>query len=291
MVLFLNRLWLSTLAVLLACSAFGGLQEREQDIKQRSAKKSEKKKEREENSSSGNSDIATSAFGSGSYPSSSSSYSGSFMSDFWGWLVMAPFAYRHDDPSSSINVEETGWADESPSIYPRHEPGQATAPYVRVDYNFQWADDVDAHDGRIELGYKLLAFHARMTQYTDTTDFTLDVRQYYAVLRYGGHRPDFLPGTFEFNFGLGVAHHTGDIEEEDSSGAVTFGIKYYPVEWFGMEFRPAWYRWENITIRDYDLSASVGYRYLQLRGGYRWLWDQGVVDVQSGFYTGVSVSF
>ena len=276
------RTGLSTLAVLLACSAFGGLQEREQDVKKRSAKK--KKSERED-SNSGHSHAATAPFGSGSYPSTESDYSGSFASDFWSWLVLAPFAYRHDDPAGAMTAEEEGWADEPYSLYPQHELGQTTAPYFRADYNFQWADGVDAHDGRIEAGYKLVAFHGRMTQ------FRLDVRQYYAVLRYGGARPDFVPGTFEVNFGVGVATHTGDIEEDDSSGALTFGLKYYPVDWMGVEFRPAWYRWEEILIRDYDLSVAAGYRHLMLRGGYRWLWDEGVVDVQSGFYAGASISF
>ena len=289
MSLNLNRFWMSTLAVSLACSAMGGLKEREENIKKRSEAK--KQAEDDKRASGGHDDIAHSNFGSGTYPSSSSSSSGGFMSDFWGWLVMAPFAYRADDPSAAMGEGEEGWATENHSIFPRHTPGQATVPNVRFGYNFQWADGVDAHDGRVEAGYKFFAFHGRLTSYTDTTDFSIDVQQYYGVLRYGGARPDFIPGTFEVNIGAGIAHHSGDIAEDDSSGAFTFGIKYYPWEWVGMEFRPAYYRWEEIMIRDYDFSLSLGARYLQVRAGYRWLWDQGIVEVQSGPYAGLSLSF
>ena len=289
MSLNLNRFWTSTLAVSLACSAMGGLKEREENIKKRSEAK--KQAEDEKRASGGNDDIAHSNFGSGTYPSSSSSSSGGFMSDFWGWLVLAPFAYQHDDPAANMNGSEAGWADGKRSIFPRHERGQATVPNVRFDYNFQWADGVDAHDGRIEAGYNFFAFHGRLTRYTDTADFTLNVHQYYGMLRYGGARPAFIPGTFEVNIGAGIAHHSGDIAENDSSGAFTFGIKYNPWQWVGMEFRPAYYRWEEIMIRDYDFSLSLGARYLQVRTGYRWLWDQGIVEVQSGPYAGLSLSF
>ena len=86
-------------------------------------------------------------------------------------------------------------------------------------------------------------------------------------------------------FGSGTYSSAGS-----SFGGLTFGVKYYPFEWLGAEFHPAWYRWDEIMIRDYDLSISMGYCYLQFRTGYRWLWDQGVVDVQSGPYAGISLS-
>ncbi len=285
----LNRFWMGTLAVSLACSALGGLQEREEEIKERSAAK--QAAEEEKPSSSRSQSAAVSAFGSGTYPSSRSSSSGGFMADFWAWLVLAPFAYHPHDPGASMAGGDEDWAPEARSLFPPHFPGQATVPYFRADLNYQWADEVDALDGRIEAGYKYFVLIGRMTQYTDTTDFTLDVRQLYAGLRYGGMRPDTVPGSFEVHVGAGIAHHTGDIQDADSSGAFTFGLKYYPAEWIGFEFRPAWYRWEEIMIRDYDFSVSLGARYLQGRAGYRWIWDQGVVDLQSGPYAGVSLSF
>ena len=276
------------LAVLLGCSSMAGLQEREKEVRTRSESK---KSDSDKDSDHQHDNSTYSSYGSGTYPHHQGSSSGSFMSDFWGWLVAAPFAYRSDDPASTIDGGDGTWADDSDSLFPRHEKGQHTVPTARVDYNFQWADDVDARDGRIELGYKWFGFLGRMTRYEDTTGFVLDVRQYYGVLRYGGYRPDFVPGTFEANLGVGIAHHTGDIQQDDTSAAFSLALKYYPTDWIGFEFRPAWYRWEEITIRDYDLSASIGHRYFMLRGGYRWLWDRGEVDVQSGPYAGLSVSF
>jgi hypothetical protein len=270
--------------IVFAHAAFGGsLKDREQDIAERSAAKTEKKDKAPDTRS----DAAYSAFGSGTYPSSGGGES--FLGGFWSWLVAAPFQYRHDDPSASMSQDGEEWADGSRSFFPEHTLGQATVPYVRFDYNRQ-SSDWDPVDARLELGYKLIAFQGRMTKYTDEAGDVLDVHQYYGVLRYGGRRPDFLPGTFEFGIGLGAAHHTGDVQD-DTSGAITVPLKYHPTEWFGVEFRPAWYRWQEITIGDYDLSASLGGRFVQLRGGYRWIWDNGAVDEQSGPYAGISVSF
>ncbi|MCK5676044.1 MAG: hypothetical protein KAH99_03410 [Verrucomicrobia bacterium] len=274
---------LIAMAFFVAHSATGvSIREREEDVAKRSAEKKKSKSRTSE-------DIATSAFGSGTYPSSGGGES--FLGGFWGWLVAAPFQYRHDDPSGSL-LQDGGdeeRADGRRFIFPRHELGQATVPYVRFDYNWQSAD-WDVADTRLELGYKLFAFHGRMTRYSDSEGDELDVSQYYGVLRYGGYRPNFLPGTFEFSIGLGVAQHAA-VVGDDSSGAITVPLKYHPVDWFGIEFRPAWYRWDEITIGDYDLSVSLGARFVQLRGGYRWIWDNGVVDEQSGPYAGVSVSF
>lgn len=297
--MFRGRILLGVLTITLAHSALGGsLGDRAKDVSERSEKK--KKKKKKEESHSHRNRHSSSYFGSGTYPSSHSSHG--FMSEFWGWLIMAPFAYRSDDPGASMFLDgaeqEEGWADHRASKFPQHDLGQATAPYVRADYNRQWADRVDADDGRLELGYKPFAVHARMTRYTDEVDDVYDLQQYYVVLRYGGYQPDDMLGSFEIGAGLGMVHHSGNALEragldDDSSGAMTFLVKYYPVEWIGVEFRPAWYRFYDIVHGDYDLSASVGLPYVQVRGGYRWIWENGVGIRReiSGFYAGVSVSF
>ena len=68
-------------------------------------------------------------------------------------------------------------------------------------------------------------------------------------------------------------------------------MKVNPADWLGLEFRPAWYRPQERTIGDYDLSASLGWRYIDLRCGYRWLWMQGEGTLLDGPYAGVSLSF
>ena len=238
-------------------------------------------------------DASSSSFGSGTYPSDSDG--SSFLGGFYAWLIASPFDARNDDPSASLNNDGRGGATGRRRIFPEHLLGEATVPYVRVDYNWQSVDsDTDANDVRVELGYKLLAFHGRSTMYSNKAlGQDMAINQYYGVVRYGGYRPDFLPGTFEAGIGVGISQ----LKLEDSIGtldesgmALTFPLKYYPVEWFGVEFRPAWYTWlQGNRVGDYDLSASFGHRYVQVRAGYRWLitGDENL----DGPYAGVSVSF
>ena len=240
-------------------------------------------------------DASSSSFGSGTYPSDSDG--SSFLGGFYAWLIAAPFDARNDDPSASLNNNEQGGATGRRRIFPEHLLGEATVPYVRVDYNWQSVDsDTDANDVRVEVGYKLLAFHYRTTMFkTPSENQDLDINQYYGVLRYGGYRPDFLPGTFEAGVGVGVSQfklESSGSTRDESGMALTFPLKYYPVEWFGVEFRPAWYTWlQGNRVSDYDLSASFGYRYVQVRAGYRWLGFRGSSEDLDGPYAGLSVSF
>jgi hypothetical protein len=219
----------------------------------------------------------------------------SFLGGFFAWLIAAPFDYQPDDPSASplndSEDHEESWAGRIVDRFPLHELGDATVPYARFDYNYQRVDsDIDADDFRVEAGYKWLAFHGRATRFSDSSDgFKLDMDQYYGVVRYGGWKPLFIPGTFEAAIGLGVSQISGD--EDHTSGAVTIPLKYYPVVWGGIEFRPAWYQWDNRSIGDYDLSASFGSHYLHVRGGYRAMWMEGEGRFNDGPYAGLSVSF
>jgi len=281
------RYGLVAMLFLVALDAFGG---KLRDFSEKATGKPSEPKEKIPPSE----DMATSSFGSGTYPSSNGG--DSFLGGFWSWLVAAPFQYRQDDPAASMSQDE---GDESSAngrrlFFPRHEPGQATVPYARFDYNWQYVDsDIDASDVRIEIGYKVLAFHVRTTMYKDGFDGAeLDINQYYGVLRYGGYRSDFLPGTFEFGTGFGAAQlkfEDPDGSIDDSTFAWTIILKYYPVEWLGLELRPAWYSFDE-NVGDYDLSASLGWRYVQFRGGYRWMSLKGD-SWNDGPYAGVSVSF
>jgi len=294
------RYWVIAIAFLVALDASGG---KLRDFAEKATgKPSEPKKKNETRTSD---DIATSAFGSGTYPSSDGG--ASFLGGFWGWLVTSPFQYQYDDPSGSLldNGGVEGGTGDRRLFFPMHELGQATVPYARFDYNRQSIDsNIDADDVRIEVGYKALAFHVRTTMYEDTfAGEKLDINQYYGVLRYGGYRPGFLPGTFEFGTGFGAAQVKLEYPEtekpdgtidpagtiRDATFAWTILLKYYPLEWLGVEFRPAWYSFDE-NVGDYDLSASLGWRYVQFRGGYRWMTLAGD-SWNDGPYAGVSVSF
>ena len=260
----------------------------------------EKKSKKEKSSSSSSaqpqskSSDSNSSFGSGTYPSSSSG--NNFAGDFLVWLVTAPFTSWNNEGdafSSEDSVDGEGWAEGGSGFFPGHALGSSTMPYVRADFNWQHINsDLEAHDFRIEAGYKLLAFHGRHTLYTESNPADeLTFNQYYGVLRYGGAlRHGYLSSaSWEAGLGLGMVQQIGN--EEESSGAFTVPLKFYPTEWFGVEFRPAWYHWNDRTIGDYDLSASLGWNFVQVRGGYRWLWMHGVGHMLNGPYAGVSVSF
>ena len=237
----------------------------------------------------------TTSFGSGTYPSEPGGHS--FLGGFWAWLVAAPFDYRHDDPSGRMiadgNADEKDWVDEGNGLNIRHMPGSPVLPYLRADYNRQYIDaNLDAEDVRLEAGYRMLAFHGRHTRYMEHHPADeLTINQFYGVLRVGASVPNDNPpmAGWEVGLGAGAAQQQGNAEH--SSWAFTVPVKIHPADWIGFEFRPAWYRPQDRIISDYDLSASLGWRYFQLRGGYRWLWLQGIGHYFNGPYAGVSFSF
>ncbi|MEI6890686.1 MAG: hypothetical protein V5783_00815 [Pontiella sp.] len=281
------------LAVLLACSSMGaGLGELKRDSEKKAAESKPTPEKPPPSSGSGNS-----AFGSGTFPSESST-GGGFSADFWGWLVASPFRYRVEDPNASLHAQDEGWTGGGGMHQRMHQPGQLVMPYVRIDLNGQYIDRHNtAVDGRIEVGYQAIAFSARTTQYENShEDLSQRINQYYGMLRYGLRWPEVFPGTLELALGLGVAKQSGDLSN-DSSVAVTLPLKYHPTDWLGLEFRSAWYEADYsgyvFNIGDYDLSVSLGRRYLQLRAGYRWLWFSRSENgrYNNGPYAGATLSF
>ncbi len=260
------------LAALLAQGAAAG---KLRDFAEKAAGSSSEPKEKPKSSNS----AAYAPFGSGTYPSDSGDRS--FLGTFYAWLAAAQLESRE--------------GSEGELVFPEHRAGEATVPNVRIDYNWQYVDSqIDAHDLRTELGYKAFAIHGRTSRYEDSSDgFEMDINQFYGVLRYGGHRADFLPGTFEAGIGVGVSQiDTNDSDINSETGAaLTIPLKYYPSERFGIEFRPAWYKWmADRRVGDYDLSLSAGSCYVQLRAGYRWMTLSGDI-YNDGPYAGVSVSY
>jgi hypothetical protein len=280
----LRTIQLSAVTALLLQSAAAGTLD---DFEEKAERRPEKKKESRSKQSD---DYAS--FGSGTYPSDSGG--DSFLESVWVWMVSSPFVYQHDDPSVGMLTGEDLYAEmlESEEIEV-HRPGMFVLPYVRADYNWQHIDsNLDAQDIHLELGYKALAFHGRHTRYTESNPSDhLDINQYYALLRFAGVALDgsYPIRSWEMHLGGGVVQLRGN--SEHSSGAVTVPILIYPTDWLGLEFRPAWYRPQDRTIGDYDLSASLGSRYVHVRLGYRWLWMQGEGTWLNGPYAGVSLSF
>lgn len=234
---------------------------------------------------------STSSFGSGTYPTDG--VGESFLTAMFGALGGSLFGANY---GSDNDYEEEGWAQEANPLFPNHTPGRMTMPYLRFDANWQYLDDdLDARDFHIEVGYKPFAFYGRHTVYVDhlpdADPRELTINQYYGMFRFGLDIPRYNGGEshFQIGGGVGVAQQMGN--EEHSSWAVTVPVKYYYNDFIGIEFRPAWYRWSELMIGDYDASVSLGWRFLQGRLGYRWLWMQSEGHLLNGPYGGVSIAF
>ncbi len=172
-----------------------------------------------------------------------------------------------------------------------HRLGTAAMPYARIDCRWQYLDsDTDARDLLVESGYKYLAFYGRFTRYEDrAAKERLDVDQYYGLIRIGDDWEGWGLGSAQIGLGAGAYIIRGN--REQSGPALTLPVVAYPADWFGVEFRPAWTRINDRTIGDYDISASTGYRFFQVRAGYRWCWVQGEGHWLNGPYAGITAMF
>jgi hypothetical protein len=166
--------------------------------------------------------------------------------------------------------------------------GTMASPFIRFDYQWQY---LDAHSHAdtytLEVGYKALAFLGRESRYKDKdADETLGIDQYYAMLRAGNSDED---GSFQVGVGLGGYVVEG--KEYNSGAALTVPFSFCYRDIVGVEFRPAWAKINDRTVGDYDVSVNAGYRFIQARLGYRWLWVQGEGHWLNGPYAGMGIMF
>jgi len=204
-------------------------------------------------------------------------------------LFIAPFQ-SHDQDIVGLESSDPDYEKGQGKLF-SHDVGDQTLPYLRADYNWQYVDsDLYAQDIRLEAGYKILGFSGRHTVYSENNqNDQLSIDQYYGLLRF--HNSEEAHGLHAIEFALGLGGVILKGNSEQSTVAFTVPIKFYPKQWVGFEFRPAWYSVNDKTIGDYDLSASVGYRFIHLRGGYRWLYMQSEGSRLNGPYLGLSISF
>jgi hypothetical protein len=275
--------------LLLMQGAFAGQLD---DFEEKASKKKSEPKPKSERKSRSSDRGSYSTFGSGSY--SSARGGDGFLHSIWFWMLGSPFAYRHYDASEAMmGSDEAGWSSGAAGPMFEHDSGSPVLPWLRADYNHQYINtDLAADDVRVEAGYRMLAFHGRHTRYTEShpTDH-LDISQFYGVFRLGNTDVDDFGGLYGWEMGMGLGGVQQRGNDKHSSFAFTFPVKLYPTEWLGFEFRPAWYRPQQRTIGDYDFSVNGGWRFVQLRAGYRWLYMQGEGHLFNGPYAGVSLSF
>jgi len=188
-----------------------------------------------------------------------------------------------DDPGS-IDDPEDIFAD---ALEPPLLPGTVGMPYARFDYHWQYLDPhTAASTYTLETGYRHAAFSGRMSRYRDDEDNeTLDINQYYALGR-TGRSSDI--GSVQI--GMGIGGYVINGEKHKAGAAFTVPISYCYKDIVGIEFRPAFADINGATVRDYDVSISLGYQYVQLRAGYRWLWvDSG--SWLDGYHAGFSIMY
>ncbi len=194
---------------------------------------------------------------------------------------------RYAGESDAYSETEPDFIDEAVG----HEAGAFSLPYLRADYRWQYLNhDMDANDWVLEAGYKMVAFYGRYTSYEDrAAEEHLDIGQYYGLLRMGESDDFLIAGCFQA--GIGAGGYVIDGVDRHAGPALTLPVQIYPADWWGVEIRPAWARINEKTISDYDVSLSAGYRFLQLRAGYRWFWVQQEGHWLDGPYAGISISF
>jgi len=121
--------------------------------------------------------------------------------------------------------------------------------------------DISALDDCLEFGYGPYAFKCRNTRFEEKNPSdNLDLTQYYFLLRMSVTR------SREFGIGIGALNMRGN---EDNSGfSLTFPIKIYPNQSFGIQFAPA-YGWINgNSINDNDLALVFTKGYGSFKLGY-----------------------
>ena len=220
------------------------------------------------------------------HPERHHSSNGGFLNYCFGWMF-----WRSGPDESVLIVDSDEMETASTADVLAHRPGSPGLPYLRLDYRWQYLEhDLGASDFLLETGYEFAAFYGRVTHYSDRASAeSLDIEQYYGMLRFGGSDNFNFPGSVELGIGAGAYSIKG--ESEQDGVALTVPVLFYPNEWFGVEFRPAWALINEKAIGDYDLSVSLGRDYTHLQLGYRWLWIEQEGCWLNGPYAGLFVSF
>jgi len=170
----------------------------------------------------------------------------------------------------------------------RRQAGEVLIPFLRIDTSYQTIkSDVDAYNYSIEggfgpVGVSLSRAHFRETDPDDSMDIT-------SV--YGLYRMSFGK-TVEVDLGMGLFSID---DENESRFSVTMPVLIHPNDFIGIEIRPEW----ADGISQYDIGVLIGFPYVSLKAGYRWLsryprWDDDPAEpskVLDGPYAGLSVHF
>lgn len=163
-------------------------------------------------------------------------------------------------------------------VRPR-ESGESLLPFVRLDASYQRVkSDVHAFDYSLEGGYGPVALRFNQSHFSEQEpEDTLDVFRFYGLYRMS------FGDIVETDIGAGVLALKGD--DRSNRFSLTLPILIHPMQFVGIEFRPAW----ADHISEYDIGLLLGVRYGSVKMGYRWL--NGPNETLDGPYAGMSVCF
>jgi len=188
-------------------------------------------------------------------PSGASYWDGS--SD--NWVLIVPIAMIAGGVHSWQSVAHTVGTDVEP-----RRPNEPLIPFFRGDVSYlPMSGDIDAWDARVEAGYGPFAVEYDLLSLEEDTGDELEVRRVCALYRMSfGKRVEV---------DLGIGSMTLEGADRHSEMAFTTPVLVWPTDRWGIEFRPAWARFEGSTLQDYDLGFFVNWRGVGLKAGYRWL--------------------
>ena len=171
---------------------------------------------------------------------------------------------------------------QGPSDYEnKRNPGDPLLPFCRVNLAYQSVkSDIDAVDSRFEAGYGPIALQYRFTRYDEISpDDRLDMKAFQFLYRMSISR------SFELDFGIGSINLKD--ENNHTGTSVTIPVLIYPVNYFGIEFRPTYSDINNNSIEDYDVGLYFHVLYITLQAGYRTVTTEN--ESLEGPYVGFSI--
>lgn len=163
------------------------------------------------------------------------------------------------------------------------QTGEPTLPFFQLEHRYmRVSSDIKARDNSLEFGYGPYGFNCRNTGfYEKNPSDKLTLTQYHFLLR--------ISATRSREYGIGVGRLAIRGNEDNSGSSLTFPMKFYPKESFGIRFTPTYSRINGNSIDDYDLSFAYTKRFGTIELGYRFLEANGV-DLD-GSYIGFALHY
>lgn len=212
------------------------------------------------------------------------SFFGFFFGDFFEVFVVIVDEVLHITQGAMMSlarVDEDKWTDNGEIEIRR--TGEPTLPFFEYDHRYLKVNsDIDARENGLEAGYGPFGFRLRQTDFRekDPSD-KLTLNHYHFLLR--------ISRSSSGELGLGIGSLVMHGNDDHSGFSITFPIKIYPEDSFGVRFTPT-FSWINgNSIDEYDLSLAYTIRYASIQLGYRFL-EAGAKEL-NGSYLGFAVHY